>query len=65
MESIQRSQVFIIEEGVVLTTCRHSASSEENALRHLFMRRIDRLVSATFIKYETPLRLVYFVRNAI
>ena len=56
------SNAFIINEDVVLTTW-HSASSENNALRHLFMRRIHRLVSATFITYGTPLRLFYFVRK--
>lgn len=56
------SNTFTINEDVVLTTW-HSASSENNALRHLLMRRIHRLVSATFITYGTPLRLSYFVRK--
>ena len=51
--------VFIINEDVVLTTW-HSASSEKDALRHLSMRRIDRLVSATLITCGTPLCLFYF-----
>ena len=46
-----------------MLTTWHSASSEKNALRHLFMRRIDRLVSATLIKCGTPLRLVHFARK--
>ena len=56
------SNAFIINEDVALTTW-HSASSENNALRHLFLRRIHRLLSATFITYGTPLRLFYFVRK--
>ena len=56
------SDVFIINEDVMLTTW-HSASSEKNALRHLFMRRIDRLVSATLITRGTPLHLFYFARK--
>ena len=46
-----------------MLTTWHSASSEKNALRHLFMRRIDRLVSATLITCGTPLHLFYFARK--
>ena len=46
-----------------MLTTWHSASSESNAVRHLLMRRIHRLVSATFITYGTPLHLFYFVRK--
>ena len=53
---------FIINEDVVLATW-HSASSENNALRHLFMQRFIVWSSATFIAYATRLCLFYFVQK--
>ena len=46
-----------------MLTTWHSGSNEKDALRHLSMRRIDRLVSATLITCGTPLRLFYFAKK--